>query len=115
MCDLIRRCDVLDNINKRIYYFDKTSFDEAVKAVYNSPSVDATPRWISVEERLPENKQMVIGFTPCDGYMFVGYYVDDQKWKQWYIVTAMRSTKYMTKKVTHWMYLPPAPEEDSHV
>ena len=70
------------------------------------------PRWISVKERLPENKQMVIGFTPCDGYMFVGYYVDDQKWKQWYIVTAMRSTKYMTKKVTHWMPLPEPPKEE---
>lgn len=70
------------------------------------------PKWISVEERLPENKQMVIGFTPCDGYMFVGYYREEQNWKQWYIVTAMRSTKYVTKKVTHWMPLPEPPKEE---
>ena len=88
---------------------------KALRIIERAPVVDAMPRWISVEEKLPENKQMVIGYTPCDGYMFVGYYVDDQKWKQWYIVTAMRSTKYMTKKVTHWMYLPPAPEEAPHV
>ncbi len=69
------------------------------------------PRWINVEERLPENEQMVIGYTPCDGYMFVGYYREEQNWKQWYIVTAMRSTKYVTKKVTHWMHLPEPPKE----
>jgi hypothetical protein len=69
------------------------------------------PRWISVEERLPENEQIVIGYTPCDGYMFVGYYREEKNWKQWYIVTAMRSTKYMTKKVTHWMPLPEPPKE----
>lgn len=74
-------------------------------------AVAAGPRWISVEERLPENKQIVIGYTPCDGYMFVGYYREEKNWKQWYIVTAMRSTKYMTKKVTHWMPLPEAPKE----
>ena len=69
--------------------------------------------WISVDDRLPENDVMVIGYTPCDGFMFVGYYHEEQKydWKVWRIVTAMRSTKVMTKKVTHWMPLPPAPED----
>ena len=69
------------------------------------------PKWISVEEQLPENGRMVIGYTPCDGFMFVGYYVENRNWKQWYIVTVMRSTKYMTKKVTHWMPLPEPPVE----
>ena len=69
--------------------------------------------WISVDDRLPENDVMVIGYTPCDGFMFVGYYHEEPKydWKVWRIVTAMRSTKVMTKKVTHWMPLPQPPEE----
>ena len=68
--------------------------------------------WISVDDRLPKNDVMVIGYTPCDGFMFVGYYHEEPKydWKVWRIVTAMRSTKVMTKKVTHWMPLPQPPK-----
>ena len=68
--------------------------------------------WISVDDRLPENDVMVIGYTPCDGFMFVGYYHEEPKydWKVWRIVTAMRSTNVMTKKVTHWMPLPQPPK-----
>lgn len=73
----------------------------------------ACPCWISVTERLPEDEKMVIGFTPCDGFMFVGYHVTsfyrDRDFSYWNIVTAMRSTKKMTKKVTHWMPLPEPP------
>ena len=73
------------------------------------------PKWISVEERLPENDRMVIGFTPCDGFMFVGFYHEEKtagyEWKKWKIITAMRSTKDVVKKVTHWMPLPPSPQE----
>lgn len=69
-------------------------------------------KWISVEDRLPESQQMVLGYTPCDGYIFVGFYqkVDSPYWKSyWNIITAMRSTRKMTKKVTHWMPLPEPP------
>lgn len=41
MDDLIRRGDVLGNINKRRYHFGKAAFDEAYKAVYKAPAVDA--------------------------------------------------------------------------
>ena len=68
--------------------------------------------WISVDERLPENDVMVIGYTPCDGFMFVGYYHEEPKYdgKVWRIETAMRSTKIMKKRVTHWMPLPQPPK-----
>ena len=70
--------------------------------------------WISVEERLPQNNQLVLAYTPCDGYMFVGYYLEGRTsryaWSEWYIVTAMRSTRKMKKKVTHWMPLPQPPD-----
>jgi len=48
--DLIRRSDVLDNINKRRYHFGKTALDEAFKAVYKAPTIAAEPvrhgRWV---------------------------------------------------------------------
>lgn len=73
------------------------------------------PRWIPVTDRLPEDREMVLCFTPVDGFMFVGFYFS-YKWgsntvSKWRIITAMRSTKDITKKVTHWMPLPKAPKE----
>ncbi len=70
--------------------------------------------WISVKDRLPHSQQMVVGYTPCDGYMFVGFYqkVESPYYKSyWNIITSMRSTRKMTKKVTHWMPLPAPPTE----
>ena len=71
--------------------------------------------WISVEERLPQSEQMVLCYTPCDGFMFVGFYREVEPnpyWKSyWNIITAMRSTKKVTKKVTHWMPLPEPPKK----
>ena len=90
-----------------------------VKQVSNTEVADhlfsngvTVQEWISVDERLPENDVMVIGYTPCDGFMFVGFYHEEKKydWKVWRIITAMRSTKVMTKKVTHWMPLPRPPK-----
>ena len=73
--------------------------------------------WISVTEQLPKDHKMVIGFTPCDGYMFVGYHVtsfyNNRDFSYWNIITAMRSTKKMTKKVTHWIPLPTPPKEEA--
>lgn len=75
------------------------------------------PRWIPVTERLPEDEEMVLCFTPVDGFMFVGFHIS-YKWgsstvSKWRIITAMRSTKDITKKVTHWMPLPEPPKEDA--
>ena len=57
MDDLIRRGDVLGNINKRRYYFGKAALDEAFKAVYKVPTVDAVPvvRCKDCEHRCPES------------------------------------------------------------
>lgn len=70
--------------------------------------------WVSVKDRMPKNEEIVIGYTPCDGYMFIGFYrtykSDTYEWSDWNIITSMRSTKKITKKVTHWMPLPPRPE-----
>ena len=41
MDDLIKRGDAIGNINRRRYYFGRAALDEAFKAVYKAPSVDA--------------------------------------------------------------------------
>ena len=72
-------------------------------------------RWIPVEERLPEEGKRCLLYTPCDGILCVGYYAgkdERQHRHKWRLVTAMRSTQTLTKKVTHWMPLPEAPKEE---
>lgn len=77
------------------------------------------PQWISVDDRMPPDDQMVIGYTPVDGYMFIGFHKIHKyslkdasySYSYWYIITSMRSTKHMHKKVTHWMPLPEPPKE----
>lgn len=94
-------------------YAKVTDNETLAKDIYNWVGNGVTVQeWISVDDRLPENDVMVIGYTPCDGFMFVGYYHQEPKydWEVWRIVTAMRSTKVMKKKVTHWMPMPQPPK-----
>ena len=72
-------------------------------------------RWIPVEERLPEEGKRCLLYTPCDGILCVGYYAgkdERQHRHKWRLITTMRSTQTLTKKVTHWMALPKAPKEE---
>jgi len=75
-------------------------------------------RWISTKDQMPPNDQMVIGYTPVDGRMFVGFHRSvtysflNEPVSYWYIETAMRSTKQIKKKVTYWMPLPELPKEN---
>ena len=74
-------------------------------------------RWIPVEERLPEEGKRCLLYTPCDGIICVGFYNGNDNWEhrhKWKLVTAMRSTQTLTKKVTHWMSLPQTPKEETY-
>lgn len=70
--------------------------------------------WISVNDRYPDVKQVCLLYTPCDGLVCVGYYNgkgrSDNRHK-WKLITAMRSTQTLTKKVSHWMPIPQIPDE----
>lgn len=115
MCHLSKECETCQICDERYHgdgepcYFQCVA-KEIIKHGYRKQS-----EWISVEERLPRSEQMVLCYTPCDGFMFVGFYREvkpNPYWKSyWNIITAMRSTKKMTKKVTHWMPLPEAPKK----
>lgn len=68
------------------------------------------PRWISVNDRLPER-----GITRCiiavklgnglKGTLCARYNADLKSWSGWY-------SDKITNEVTHWMPLPQPPEED---
>ena len=96
--------------------YNQFSYDWIVRYIETRPTAvtERRGRWISVEDELPEEHKMVLCYTPVDGFMCVGfrrvYEWCGKKNVQWFIVTAMRSTKTLTKKVTHWMELPGIPE-----
>lgn len=71
------------------------------------------PEWISVKDRLPEKETDVLALRQ-DRKCFVGY-ICEPSWNgkiNWVIWTAMKSTRNVSRKVTHWMPLPEPPKED---
>jgi len=64
------------------------------------------PRWISVEDRLPEKDKDVLCYSNKNGgYMFFGY-------RGWMIEEWMEGGSLHIGNVTHWMPLPEAPKEE---
>jgi hypothetical protein len=62
------------------------------------------PRWISVEERLPEKDKDVMCYSNKNGgHMFFGY-------RGWISGEWMEGGSLHIGDVTHWMSLPSAPE-----
>ena len=66
-------------------------------------AVDAMPKWISVEERLPEDCSDVL--IVVNGYIHVGFY--NLRFRHWV------NYSYSENNVTHWMHLPCAPKEEA--
>ena len=96
----------------RALAYDRGQYDEGFAAGYRA----ATPRWIPVEERLPEEGSFVLGaqydrIAPEDGYE-VEYFLYGSKnvyngslWYSW----SDNGGEDMV--VTHWMPLPEPPKE----
>lgn len=76
-------------------------------------AVDVMPKWISVEERLPKGAngsdfcELVIVYTQ-DYYVTTGW----NNGGNWYLIDWYNdyASKHSPEYVTHWMPLPPAPE-----
>lgn len=73
------------------------------------PTLTPPNEWVSVEERLPENGQIVLfhqkdGFIYCAEYfagnalMSPGWFIDNDSWD--------------AKEVTHWMPIPAPPKKE---
>lgn len=76
------------------------------------PTLTPPNEWVSVEERLPENGQIVL-FHQKDGFIYCAeYFVGKELMSpEWFI----DNDSWNAKVVTHWMPLPAPPEkENSH-
>ena len=69
---------------------------------------EKVPKWISVEERLPEPGQGVLVYDDCE-YMSVADYTHD---KHFPTVYEFHVNGEYEPGVTHWMPLPEPPKED---
>ena len=72
----------------------------------------AAPKWISVEERLPEDNERVLAVN-VDGYMMTGYIlcVFDDRYSM--TVYYCENGYDALDNVTHWMPLPMPPKEET--
>lgn len=76
------------------------------------PTLTPPNEWVSVEERLPENGQIVL-FHQKDGFIYCAeYFVGKELMSPEWIID---NDSWNAKVVTHWMPLPAPPEkENSH-
>ena len=91
-----------------LYDATEQAYKNGYKQGYNDGK-NSTDNWVSVKDKFPDIEQMCLLYTPCDGFIYVGFYAGNDNWQKrdkWKIITAMRSTQVLTKKVTHWMPLP---------
>ena len=75
-----------------------------LELIYRQPSVDPHKhgRWISVKDRLPEEKTRVLVFVPHSSIKIDTDRIVGRIWVRW------------RGHVTHWMPLPEPPEEEAH-
>ena len=83
--------------------------DKVRKAVQNMPTLTPPNEWVSVEERLPNDKQIVLfrqknGFIYCAEY-FAGNSLCSPSW-------FIDCDCWEAKEVTHWMPLPTPPAKE---
>ena len=74
-----------------------------------APTIDAVPRWISCEERLPEPNVAVLGYAPTFNNIYAVYYDSDRGWMTWCPVYDEPFPSFQGKIVA-WMPMP-APYE----
>ena len=97
---------LIEVLSKHIPYGYGTMCLIAEELISNGVTVQ---QWISVKDRLPEEKQLVLAVCKS-GKIFVGYYWNCHGTIIWAIKTARDSTKNITQIVTHWMPLPEPPK-----
>ncbi len=93
------------------------NFGSVMDAVCANRIVDSVPaifKWIPTSEQMPPDEKFVIGFTPVDNNMFIGYHREDWRNPQgkWLCLGPMGAPRVVTKKVTYWMWCPEMPEGD---
>ena len=87
-------------------WYDIMGIDDVVD---RAPTIDAVPRWIPCEERLPEPNVAVLGYAPTFNNIYAVYYDSDRGWMTWGPVYDEPFPSFQGKIVA-WMPMP-APYE----
>ena len=89
------------------------AIDAAIRMLEKAPAVEPEPQWIPVAERMPQEHQIVVGWTKDNPFSRYREEVVTWNGKGWVFVYAQR---YVTN-VKYWMPLPepykPAGEEEN--
>ena len=82
---------------------------EMIRAIEEAPTLTPQNEWVSVEDRLPNDKQIVL-FHQKDGFIYCAEYFAGNSLcsPSWFIDTDC----WEASGVTHWMPLPERPKED---
>lgn len=98
--------------------FMRGGIRKALRIIEQAPAVDATPRWISVEERLPEGEGWVLAIGLLLKKKHKGDYgwcvphVAEYRHGRWCDSDGMLpDLEERSLKITHWMPLPEPPKE----
>ena len=75
------------------------------QAIDEAPTIDAVPRWIPCEERLPEPNVAVLGYAPAFDNIFAVYYDSVCGWMTWSPVYDEPFPSFQGEIVA-WMPLP---------
>ena len=78
------------------------AIDAAISLLEKAPTVEAEPQWIPVTERMPQEHQIVVGWTKDNPFSCYREEVVTWNGKGWVFVYAQR---YVTN-VKYWMPLP---------
>ena len=86
-----------------------SSIDDVLDIIEAFPTLTPQNEWVSVEERLPEDKQIVL-FHQKNGFIYCAEYFAGNKLLSpaWFI----DNDCWEAGEVTHWMPLPKSPKED---
>lgn len=81
---------------------------EALNIAITAMGRSVPPRWISVEERLPEERLCVSVYIQEDGgaYWIETAFRRDGKWR-------IQGEYVIDRNITHWMHLPEPPKEST--
>lgn len=84
--------------------WDKTKVQDYAEEILKLPSVQSEQKWISVNEKLPENGDPVLVWNGCCS-MVASYYAEDAEWYS-------LDDRFVSKRpVKYWMPLPQEPKE----
>lgn len=81
---------------------------EATEQAYKNGYEAGKPKWISVEERLPEDGAIVLGYMVSRDYRTIKWKNNTQRWEGLLL-------DYAKEFVTHWMPLPEPPKEVDNI